>query len=107
MSEISIKVTIAGRTYPLTIQASQEPAIRKAEKALEESIAFFQKNYAVKDKQDLLAMAALQLASAKSQETVKVETKTVVEKVVERVEVPSDLSPDLRRLEALLDNQLG
>jgi len=107
MSEISIKVTIAGRTYPLTVPASEEPAIRQAENALEEGIAFFQKNYAVKDKLDLLAMAALQVASTRTNAPVKVETRTVVETVVERVEVPVDLSPELSRLEALLDEQLG
>jgi hypothetical protein len=106
MSEISIKVQISGRSYPLTIQASEEPAIRQAEKTIEESIAFFQKNYAVKDKQDLLAMAALQLATRQNPPA-KVETKTVVEKVVERVEVPVDLSPELAKLEQLADSYLG
>jgi cell division protein ZapA len=106
MSEISIKVQISGRSYPLTIQASEESAIRQAEKTIEESIAFFQKNYAVKDKQDLLAMAALQLATRQNSPA-KVETKTVVEKVVERVEVPVDLSPELSKLEQLADSYLG
>jgi cell division protein ZapA len=106
MSEISIKVQISGRSYPLTIQASEEPSIRQAEKTIEESIAFFQKNYAVKDKQDLLAMAALQLAT-RHNPPAKVETKTVVEKVVERVEVPVDLSPELAKLEQLADSFLG
>jgi cell division protein ZapA (FtsZ GTPase activity inhibitor) len=107
MSEISIKVQIAGRNYPLTIKASEEPAIRKAEAAIEESIAYFQKNYAVKDKQDLLAMAALQLLAAGKQESARVETRTVVEKVIERVEVPVDLSPELSRLESLVDSHLA
>jgi hypothetical protein len=56
----------------------------------------------VKDKQDLLAMTALQLATAAP----TVETKTVVEKVVERVEVPVDTSEDLSRLASLVDQYL-
>lgn len=100
MNEISVKVTIAGRTYPLTVAPEQEDVIRKAEKKIEDSLSVFQRNYAVKDKQDLLAMAALQVASAG--------TETVVEKIVERVEVPvhQDFSDELYRLENLIDSYL-
>jgi len=63
MSEFSIKVTIAGRTYPLTVKRDEEEAVRKAAKEINESVKVFQDNYAVKDKQDLLAMIALQVAS--------------------------------------------
>ncbi len=63
MSSLQIKIVIAGRTYPLTVAAEEEENIRKAAKNIEDSIALFQENYAVKDKQDLLAMTALQLAT--------------------------------------------
>jgi cell division protein ZapA len=63
MSDLSIKVNIAGRVYPLTIDKEEEEVVRKAAAKIEESIHLFQKNYAVKDKQDLLAMSALQLAT--------------------------------------------
>ncbi len=63
MSSLPIKIVIAGRTYPLTIAVHEEENIRKAAKNIEDSINFFQENYAVKDKQDLLAMTALQLAT--------------------------------------------
>lgn len=106
MSEISIKVNIAGRTYPLTLGKTEETNIRKAEVAIEESIQTFQKNYAVKDKQDLLAMASLQMAASaiKNQEP---RIEKVVEKIVERIEIPVDLSPALLRLENQLDHYLG
>ncbi len=107
MSEVSIKVNIAGRTYPLTVDSSEEPLIRNAEQQLDASINMFQKNYAVKDKQDLLAMAALQVSSQKQ---VPAETviEKVVETVVERVEVPvgTDLTPELLSLEKLVDSYL-
>ncbi|MGB1032403.1 MAG: cell division protein ZapA [Flavobacteriales bacterium] len=63
MSELSIKLNIAGRIYPLTIKREEEEAIRKAAKHIEASIKSFQENYAVRDKQDLLAMTSLQLAT--------------------------------------------
>lgn len=59
----SIKVSIAGRNYPLTVSAKEEEYIRKAASQINDIILSFQENYAVKDKQDLLAMAALQIAS--------------------------------------------
>lgn len=99
MSEVSIKVTIAGRTYPLTVRSEEEAGIRSAEQSLEESIEVFQKNYAVKDKQDLLAMAALQVTARKNTK----EVERVVERVVETVEVPVDHSQELLQLEQQLD----
>ena len=106
MSEVSIKVNIAGRTYPLTVSSSEETAIRQAEEKIEQSINIFQQNYAVKDKQDLLAMAALQVASAQQVPPAPVVEK-VVETVVERIEVPSDITPELSQLENLVDSYLG
>lgn len=64
MDELSIKISIAGRTYPLTIKREEEELIRKAAKQVDEKVRTFQQNYAVKDKQDLLAMTALQMASS-------------------------------------------
>ena len=63
MDELSIKVSIGGRTYPLTIQRDEEEIIRKAAKKVEDTLLQFQQNYAVRDKQDLLAMVALQMAT--------------------------------------------
>ena len=63
MSELSIKVSVAGRTYPLTIQMDEEENIRKAAQRIDKSLQELQQYYAVKDKQDLLAMTALQIAT--------------------------------------------
>jgi cell division protein ZapA (FtsZ GTPase activity inhibitor) len=63
MDQLSIKVNIAGRSYPLTIERSEEEMIRKAADNINESVKNLKENYAVKDIQDLLAMAALQLST--------------------------------------------
>lgn len=63
MSELSIKVTIADRTYPLTIKREEEEEIRKAAKMINDNVEELLSKYAVKDKQDLLAMTALQYSS--------------------------------------------
>ena len=65
MDELSIKVVIGGRTYPLTIRREEEEIIRRAAKNINESIENLQQNYAVKDMQDLLAMTCLQVATKK------------------------------------------
>ena len=63
MGELSIKIKIANRVYPLTVNASEEEGIRNAAEKINQSIGDFERLYAVKDKQDLLAMAALKVAT--------------------------------------------
>ena len=63
MSEISIKVNIGTRTYPLSVKPEEEEVNRLAAKNINDSIKILQENYAVKDVQDLLAMTALQMAT--------------------------------------------
>ena len=64
MSEtLKIKVTIANRVYPLTVKTEEEEQIRAAVKTINDAIARFESRYAVQDKQDVLSMCALQLAS--------------------------------------------
>ena len=75
MDKLKIKVSIAGRVYPLTIKREEEESIRKAAAKIEAIVKQFESNYAVKDKQDLLAMCALQLSSKVEAE----EGKTLVD----------------------------
>jgi len=61
---LKIKVTIAGRVYPINVKnENEEEGMRKAAKHINDMVAKFEKNYAVSDKQDVLAMCALQFAS--------------------------------------------
>ncbi|HRO75184.1 MAG TPA: cell division protein ZapA [Crocinitomicaceae bacterium] len=70
MSEkISIKVVVAGRTYPLNVAKDEDAKVLKAADDINKSIKLLQENYAVKDMQDLLAMTALPLASKSSKNT--------------------------------------
>ncbi|MFN2262062.1 MAG: cell division protein ZapA [Psychroflexus sp.] len=61
--KLKIKLSIADRVYPLTIRPSQEEGLRKAAKRINEVIKKFEQDYAVRDKQDVLAMSALQFAA--------------------------------------------
>ena len=61
--KLKIKISIADRVYPLTVDFSQEEGLRSASKKIDAMIKQFEENYAVRDKQDVLAMCALQFAS--------------------------------------------
>lgn len=62
--KLRINIVIAGRTYPLSVSTTkEEEGMRKAAITINKLIAVFEQNYAVSDKQDVLAMCALQFAS--------------------------------------------
>lgn len=58
-----IKLNIGNRIYPLSVDPKQEEVLRKASKKINEMINDYESKYAVKDKQDSLAMCALQVLS--------------------------------------------
>ncbi|HVA98013.1 MAG TPA: cell division protein ZapA [Bacteroidia bacterium] len=62
MNQLSIKVNIAGRTYPLTVKTDEAENVREAETLINKKLKEYEQSYAVRDKQDLIAMSALQLA---------------------------------------------
>jgi len=71
MSEkLKIKLSIANRVYPLTIDVNQEEGLRKAAQKIDAMIKQFEQSYSVRDKQDVLAMCALQFASQTEQKTI-------------------------------------
>ncbi|HWK58059.1 MAG TPA: cell division protein ZapA [Parapedobacter sp.] len=72
MGEISIKINIADRIYPLRVDMAEEEVIRRAAKLINDRIKEFQENYAVRDKQDLLSMCVLHYATG----MLKAEQKT-------------------------------
>ncbi len=92
--QLKIKLSIANRVYPLTISPSQEEGLRKAAKNIEAMITQFEQSYSVRDKQDVLAMCALQFAS-------QVEQKTI-----DRASVNEDIEDKLCALDQLLQKHL-
>lgn len=86
-----ITVLIANRPYPLKIKSSDEPAIRRIVKELNEKVNRFQLTYTNKDKQDCLAMALLTYA-----------VDLHLEKIQTAVDV--NLTRKLETIDALLDS---
>jgi len=64
MAEVSLKVIIAGRTYPIIVKQEEEKKVMEVAKTINDKIKEFEQNYSVRDKQDLLAMCALNLLTS-------------------------------------------
>ncbi len=75
MAELSIKVNIANRVYPLKVTLEEEENIRKAAKMINERVKEYGENFSVRDNQDLLAMCALQFVNESLQASGKQESQ--------------------------------
>ena len=58
----TLDITLGGRTYPLTLSPEEVDVVRAAAEAVEAQIAQLKSQYAISDRIDLMAMAALQIA---------------------------------------------
>ena len=58
MEELSIKIKIADREYPMKVDAADEERIRLAGKKINEKLKLYRDQFGIDDKQDLLAMVA-------------------------------------------------
>ena len=58
MDELSIKLKIGNREYPMRIKSQDEESIRKAGKILNDKIRDYRNQFIIDDPQDLLAMVA-------------------------------------------------
>ena len=92
--KLKIKISIADRVYPLTVDFSQEEGLRSASKKIDVMMKQFEENYAVRDKQDVLAMCALQFASQVEQK--QIDNTINGDETIERI----------KKLNALLEQYL-
>jgi len=58
MGELSIKIKIADREYPMKVNAEEEERIRRTAKLINEKLKAYRDQFGIDDKQDLLAMVA-------------------------------------------------
>lgn len=92
---LKIKISIANRVYPLTIDPKQEEGLRLAAKKIESMISQFEQSYSVRDKQDVLAMCALQFAAQ------------VEQKKIDKAYVNEEVQAKLDDLDKLLQDHLS
>lgn len=93
MESLKIKVTIANRVYPLTINPADEENIRKAVKTIEERIKLYEQSFEARDTQDLLSMCLLEVTS-----------KLLLEDT--KLKVDNSLQDSLNELESLIDKEI-
>ena len=92
MDERSIRVELAGRAYPLTIAQAEEEHVRAAVDEINEGIERLKAGYPLTDRQDLLAMAALEVSvrakntNAPKQEAEDASTLAAIEKMLSELD---------------------
>jgi cell division protein ZapA len=90
VGKLKINIVIAGRTYPLSVNnTKEEEGMRKAATAINKLISMYEENYAVSDKQDVLAMCALQFAS--KAEITSLEKDSTDREVVDKIKELTNL----------------
>lgn len=84
MNDTPVNIAIAGITYHLKIDKSEQEIIQQAVSFINEHISDFEKQYPVKEKRDVLAMVSLQLTA-------------------ELLKKQNQQQAEIKRLQALLD----
>lgn len=93
MKDLTINVKIADRPYRLTItKENEEETIRKAASIINNKVKKYSENYAFNDKQDLLAMVALEETTNALNTDQKINTidKSVLQELTEMDELLSN-----------------
>ncbi len=60
-NKISIEIQIADRRYPLRIAPTEEKILRQAEEELKQKLNYWQSQVSIKENQDYLALALLNM----------------------------------------------
>jgi cell division protein ZapA len=83
MEELSIKIKIAEREYPMKVKRDEEEKVRAAGKLINEKLKNYKEQFGIDDKQDLLSMVAFDCVVQKqtSEEDHQEVDQTVFEKV--------------------------
>ncbi|MCS6974018.1 MAG: cell division protein ZapA [Cyclobacteriaceae bacterium] len=83
MEELSIRIKIADREYPMKVKPQDEEKVRQAGRLINERIAAYRNQFGIEDKQDLLAMVAFDSLVEKmtSEEKQQVFGQALMEKV--------------------------
>ncbi|MCG8340648.1 MAG: cell division protein ZapA [Cytophagales bacterium] len=82
MEELSVKIRICDREYPMKVCIEEEACIRAAGKLINDKVKTYKEKFGIDDKQDLLAMVAFDclVDTLKSNDTESRE-----EKIIEQV----------------------
>jgi len=87
MGELSIKIRISDRDYPMRVDASEEERIRVAGKLINEKLKHFREQFGIDDKQDLLSMTVFDavMDKLKASQT-NTDNDTIVQYKIEHID---------------------
>ena len=87
MGELSIKIRISDRDYPMRVDASEEERIRVAGKLINEKLKHFREQFGIDDKQDLLSMTVFDavMDKLKSDQTTT-DNESIVQNKIEHID---------------------
>lgn len=87
MGELSIKIRISDRDYPMRVDASEEERIRVAGKLINEKLKHFREQFGIDDKQDLLSMTVFDavMDTLKASQT-STDNDTIIQYKIEHID---------------------
>jgi len=83
MGELSIKIRIAEREYPMRVDAAEEELLRIAGRLVNERMKNYKDQFGIEDKQDLLAMVAFDSIVSKMRS--EVETSGISGQILDKI----------------------
>ncbi|ABG58403.1 cell division protein ZapA [Cytophaga hutchinsonii] len=87
MGELSIKIRISDRDYPMRVDASEEERIRVAGKLINEKLKHFREQFGIDDKQDLLSMTVFDAVMDKlKSDQATTDNETIVQSKIEHID---------------------
>ena len=87
MGELSIKIRISDRDYPMRVDASEEERIRIAGKLINEKLKHFREQFGIDDKQDLLSMTVFDAVMDKLKANqANTDNETIVQHKIEHID---------------------
>ncbi len=88
-----VNVILAGRSYRIRIEPSDEAFVRKAVKCANDQIAELRRTYAGKDDQDFIAMCLLMYATDKGSNSAEAMLNEELEELAGRIDAALPDSP--------------
>lgn len=86
MNRVKVKINVADRSYPMVATPEEEEILRATGRKINELISDFEEKYNVRDKQDALAMCALQyVAKALAQEKKDLEQENLQSQAIDEL----------------------
>jgi cell division protein ZapA len=87
MGELSIKIRISDRDYPMRVDASEEERIRVAGKLINEKLKHFREQFGIDDKQDLLSMTVFDAVMDKLKATqTTTDNESIIQYKIEHID---------------------